>query len=288
MYAAISRSDDPNETVVPFPSLQRTAGRLNAAFVRDDAGRTRLRTLYQEGAFKGRLPAIPGQVRPELVLLNTAGGLTGGDTMAARIDIGDGATTDITTQAAEKIYRSTGADVRVDTTIDVGAGAEAHWLPQETILFDGARLDRRLTIDLAADARLLAVEPVLFGRAAMGERMQFGMFRDRWQVRRDGALVFADATRLAASVDDTLARAAVTNGGVAMATVLYVADDCETRLDAVRAIMARHGGDAGASAYDGLLLARLVAPTGEQLRRVLVPVLETLRDGRALPRPWFC
>lgn len=288
MYAAISRSERPTGLASSEPSLQRTSGRLHAAFACDTAGRTGLRTLYQEGAFKARLPAIPGQDRPHLVLLNTAGGLTGGDVMAARIDLGAGAAVDITTQASEKIYRSAGDDVRVETAIDVGAGAEAHWLPQETILFDGARLRRSLTVTLADDARLLAVESAVFGRTAMGERVTDGLFHDRWQVRRGGRLVFVDAVRLSGAIDEALQRKAVAGGGVAVATLLYVSDDGDARVDTVRSLLAGHDCDAGASAYDGLLVARFVAATGDVLRKALVPVLELLRDGRALPRPWFC
>jgi len=288
MYAAISPSSLQREGDTPGIRLQRTSGRLRLDIVADADGRSRLHTLLQEGAFKARLPAVPGQDRPQVVLINTAGGLTGGDVLSARIGIGGGAVADITTQASEKIYRSTGDEVRVDTVLEVAGGGMAHWLPEETILFDGARLKRSLTVNLADGARLLACESMVFGRTARGERVHDGLFQDRWRVRRGGRLVFADAVRFENPIHAALERKAVADGGVAVATLLYVADDGAARVDAVRAVLAGHDCDAGASAYDGLLVCRLVACTGAVLRQALVPVLESLRDGRALPRPWFC
>ena len=99
-------------------------------------------------------------------------------------------------------------------------GAELCWLPQETILFDRARLARRIDVELADGASLLMAEAVVFGRAAMGEAMEQGYFADRWRVRRSGKLIFADSARLDGDIAAKLGQPAAAGGGIAIATVL--------------------------------------------------------------------
>lgn len=263
------------------PRLQRAVGHARVSF-RRRGGATVLDRLYQEGAAKVRLPRAAAGV-PEAVLINTAGGLTGGDAFTTDVALASGSRAVLTTQACERVYRSTGAAAEVRTRFSAGAGARIDWLPQETILFDGGRLSRRLDVDLAEDAELLAVESVIFGREAMGETVENGCFRDRWRIRRDGRLVFADDLKLDGGIAALLARPAVLAGGRAMATVLYAGSDCERLLEPVREAV----GDAGgASAWKGNLVARLAAADGFSLRRSLIPVLSALTAGRPLPKVW--
>lgn len=250
-------------------------------------GATRLARHYEQGAAKARLPRVPGGAA-EAVLINTAGGLTGGDRMDYAVDVGTGAAVTLTTQAGEKIYRALDAPAEIRTRIDVAAGGRVDWLPQETILFDRAALVRRLDIAMAADAAVLALEAVVFGRTARGETVQFGLLRDRWRLRRAGRLVFADGLRLDGPVAAMLARPAALAGGCAAATVLYVAPDAEARLDTARAALADAPAEVGASAWNGILVARLAAADGAGLRTALVPLIAALRGGRALPRVWLC
>src|SRR5690606_15039803 len=142
----------------------RAEGRLTIV---QAEGRTRLAELYQEGAAKIRLPRHDGD-GIEAVLINTAGGLTGGDRLAWRIGVGENAALTLSTQACEKIYRSAGGAAQVSTAVSVGSGGWLAWLPQETILFNRAALDRTLDIELGHGAEALLVEPVLIGRTAHG------------------------------------------------------------------------------------------------------------------------
>ena len=165
----------------------------------------------------------------EAVIVNTGGGMTGGDRFAIDIALAEGASLVAGTAAAEKIYRSTGPDTEMDVNLTVGANAKLVWLPQETILFDRARLSRRIEIDLADTATLLMAEAVVFGRAAMGEAMAQGLFADRWRLRRGGKLVFADSARLDGGIAAKLAAPACAAGGIAIATVLIApGDDAKT------------------------------------------------------------
>jgi urease accessory protein len=267
-------------TAPPIPRMQRARGLVRAAFARR-AGTSRLVALRQEGSAKLRLPRSAGA--PRAVLINTAGGWAGGDAFRTEIAVGGEAEAAITTQACERVYRSTGAPARVATRLEVGAGGRLDWLPQETILFDGGRLERRLEADLAEDATLLAVEAVILGRGAMGETVRRGSLRDDWRVRRGGRLIHAEALRLEGEIAAAAARPATLDGARAFATLLLVAPEAEARLDATRAALGAAG---GASAWNGKIVARAVAPDGLALRRAVVPALAALRDGRPLPRFW--
>lgn len=262
--------------------MQRAEGHARVAFRLSD-GATRLETLFQEGCAKVRFPAPPPGAAPEAILINTAGGLTGGDRLTTQIDLAGGAAAVVTTQACERIYRSTGASAVVTNRLRLGRSARLAWLPQETILFDGGRLARTLEADLAGDAELVGVEAIVLGRAAMGETVRTGALRDRWRIRRDGRLIFADDFRIEGEIASQVARPAGLDGKVAMATVLHAAPEPERMLEAVRAII----GDAGgASAWGGKLVSRLVAESSLALRRRLEVLLRHLLGGRPLPRVW--
>src|ERR1044072_2369632 len=125
---------------------QRARGRGHLA-ARALHGRTRLAELYQEGAAKIRLPDT-FDASMEAVIINTAGGLTGGDRMDWSVEAGADTRIDVTTQACEKIYKASAGTAEVTTNINVGAQARVDWLPQETILFDRSALFRRLDVDL--------------------------------------------------------------------------------------------------------------------------------------------
>ncbi len=165
-------------------------------------------------------------------------------------------------------------------------GAALEWLPQETILFDGCALRRRLCIDLAPDASFLGVESLVFGRTAMGEAVHRADINDLVELRRAGKLLLHDRIRLHGPVADLLARPAIGAGARAVATLIHAAPGAEARLDPLRAALAPF--DAGASAFDGMLIARIVAADGASLRAAVVRGLNVLRDGRTLPRVWLC
>lgn len=249
-------------------------------------GRSRLDRLYQEGSAKIRLPRVPGSTL-EAVLINTGGGLTGGDRLEWDVEAGPGAALVATTQACEKVYRSPEGEARVTCRLKAGENGFLAWLPQETILFDASALSRTLEVDLAASARALIVEATIFGRTAMGERVRQARFRDRWRVRVDGRLVHAEDLAVEGGVDALLARAAIGNGAVAIATVLMVDRDAEAKLPAVRDMI---GPGDGASAWtvgkSGKLLARLAATDGHGLRQRLIPLLRLLSEKAGLPRIW--
>lgn len=269
--------------------MQRVRGEGRVA-VSHYGGRTRLSELYQQGAAKIRLPRRHDH-GVEAVLINTAGGMTGGDCLHWRCDAGEGADLTLTTQACEKIYRSSEGQGEVAAHLRAGAGTRLAWLPQETILFDRSALKRSIDVDLAADSQCLLLEAVIFGRSAMGETVTQCALHDRWRVRHEGRLIHAEDFRISGSIQTILAKAAVTGGAKAMATILLTGETAEARAKPARDLL--NGLDAASSAVaftelagTGKLLARLVAEDGYHLRRVLIPLLELLNGSQPLPKIW--
>ncbi len=246
--------------------------------------RSGLVRLAESGSARIRLPRVGGAV-PEAVIINTAGGIAAGDRFVTEITLEPCARLVATSAAAEKIYKSEGETSRIATRLVVGDGAELHWLPQETIPFDRARLRRSLDVEIGQGATLLAFEAVAFGRAASSERIAEGFFEDRWRVRREGRLVYADTLRLSGAIGNALDRPTVAGGNRALATLLYAAPDATARIEAAREWLEGGACECGASAWDGLLVVRWLAPSIGALRRDAARFMTALR-GAPMPRVW--
>ena len=251
------------------------------------AGTTRIDTLFQEGSAKIRLPHTHGR-HMEAVLINTAGGLTGGDRMQWSANVAPEGQLMLTTQAVERIYRSLGGPAYVQTRLQVGAGAHLDWMPQETILFEHRALDRRIDIDLEPGATLTAIEAVLLGRDAMGETAPHAELRDQWRVRRDGRLIHAEANRL---LPEALPRESLSllGGKRAFATILHIAgsaDAAAVKVGRVRHLLGNPDGTIAASVIGERVVIRALARTGLALRRQIVPLLAELSGTGTVPRLW--
>ena len=266
------------------PELERARGRARVSFHRV-GDETRLIEFYQSGSAKIRLPRVPAGAPKEAVLLNTAGGVTGGDHLAYEVAAGAGTSVVVTTQAAERVYRRTTGTARIETGLSVGDSADLAWLPQETILFDNSALSRRLSADIAPSGSLLAIEAIILGRAAMGEAARNLVVNDGWRIRRGGKLIFADGLRLDGDAEAIMTGSATGNGATALATLLLIAPDAAAKIDAARDALAACQGEGGASTWNGMLVARLIAPTGQTLRSDLIRLIERLR-GAPMPRVW--
>jgi urease accessory protein len=268
-------------------AANRAEGHVSLAVAARRGGTGRSR-VAEGGSLRVRFPAACAGAQ-EAVLVNTAGGIAGGDRLRVEVTLEESAKLVVTTAAAEKVYRTDGPQASLAVTATLAADAELTWLPQETILFGHARLARTVDIAMAPTARLLFAETVVFGRSAMGETVRDGHFADRWRVRRDGKLVFAENFRLDGAIADRLGEAAVAAGHVALGTVLMAPGD-DAAVAAVRAVGAQFRGDAGISSWGsfrgGIALARLAAPNCAALRHDLVILLSAL-GLRPLPRLWL-
>jgi urease accessory protein len=246
-------------------------------------GVTRRGVLHESGSLRVRFPS-PEDNGLSGVFVNTAGGVAGGDRFDIEITAADAARLTLTTAAAEKVYRASGQAAELNIALTVAAGAHLGWLPQETILFDRARVHRSFDIALDDAASLLLCEIVVFGRTAMGERMEQGEFVDRWRLRRGGKLVFAETVRLDGNIDAKLGRSAVAKGGAAIGTALIVPGD-EALVEKIREASESFSGEVGISAWNGFAMARFCAQDAARLRADMMAVLA--RTGAALPRLWL-
>lgn len=281
----------PDRFFVRQSCAQRAVGHIRLSVrLRDQT--TVLDRLHQSGPLRLRVVRSEPDTATTAILLNTGGGIAGGD--VNRIDITAAPRTALTlsSQGAERIYRAGIGDLpsRITTRIAIGAAATLEYLPQETILFDNAGLNRSLRIDLAGSARYLGIESLIFGRAAMGETIAALDLTDTVELHRDDALVFRDKLRPPREFAAAQTHRAMFGGASAIATILLASPDAASFLDAVRdALSGRNPGvTAGVSAWNGLLLVRLLAQTGAALRVASLRVLSVLRQDRPMPRVWGC
>jgi urease accessory protein len=259
---------------VTSPSESETpAGTHGAARIvfRNSEGRTRLARLYQRAPLRVLFPAGAEHGATTAVLVTTTGGLVGGDRLDVRVVADERAAVLVTSQAAEKVYRSLGPCCRVDIQLSAAAGSWLEWLPHETILFEGARLNRITRIEHAPGAQVLAGEMLVFGRRAHREMLTCGHFRDTWEVRREGRLVWADALTATGDLAAVLAMPACLAGAAAVATALYLGDAIQEAV-----IIAR---DLTANAAAGQMAVAVTCVAGVLVCRWLGHDARALRDA---------
>jgi urease accessory protein len=261
---------------------QRARAEARASFARVGA-RTAPERLFETGGLRWRFPRSLSPC--EAAIVNTGGGVAGGDSYSVSLMLSEGTEVEATTPSAERIYRSDGPAASIATRLVLKPRARLFWLPQETLMFEGARLERRLDVDTSGEGAFIVAETLVFGRLAMGERRIDATLRDSWRVRRDGRLVFADETRLE-HAGATLERKAVGRGARALSTIVASAPDIEARLPDLRAALDASGSDieSGASAFDGLIVVRLLAASSDRLRAALIASIVAL--GGRKPRLW--
>jgi urease accessory protein len=228
--------------------------------------------LREVGASKLRLPHGTTQA----IMINTGGGLAGGDRFDYSFSCSERASITLTSQAAERVYRTLGPPAKISTRMNVAEEGQLYWLPQETILYDGASLVRSYDVTLASSAKFLSVESVVFGRAKSGEKLDHIQLKDRWRIWRNDKLIHADDIVIGPDLPTSNATLSDTR---AMATVVYIADNAESQLDIMQNFCA-------CSAWNGKLIARFVAMDGYALRKALIPAINALGGSEFLPKIW--
>lgn len=267
-----------------FAQRSRGSARLS---IKTSLGKSRIENLFQDGCARIRIPKTHSGDALEAVMINTSGGMTGGDQMGWEFETGDNTNAVITTQACERIYKSADGTARTDVKIKLSQGSTFAWLPQETILFDQSRFSRSILVDMTASSKLLFVESVVFGRATMGEAVEKGSIEDKWQFSCDGQLFHAEHFKLSGAINEQLKRASITNDHIAMATLVLISPTAEAKLKQARDLIGNCG---GASYFEiaktGKLLARVLAKDSYELRKTLIPLIALLNDGATLPKCW--
>lgn len=282
-----------NHPAPPPPTLPRAVGEAEASFFRDEAGRTRLGSLYQKAPLRLLRPTVPPDGPVEVAITNTSGGLVGGDALTISLTAGPGTQVLAVAQAAEKVYRARDDQEtsRWEVSLTTGAGAWLEWLPQETIVFDRARLRRSTVLQVAEGGQALAGEMLVFGRAAHGETLSTGLLREVWEVWREGRLVWADALHLNDSLRPLLDHPAGLAGAGATATAVLVGPEPEEHRDSLRTLSPGAGVQRAATVVNGLLVVRWLAIEPLALRGDFATVWKHLRQRAAglpptVPRLW--
>ena len=288
MFDSVSRSSTPMMPGARVPASVRGDSVVSACFARTrdhTRDHTHVMRIHERGSLRLRFPRTSGQ--REAVIVNTGGGITGGDRLSIELQIEAGAALTATSQAAEKIYRSDGDTACIAIAARIDDDVRLDWLPQATILFDGATVERTLDVEMAASARLTMLECLVLGRIAHGEVLHDVRWRDRWRIRRDGRLVFADDVRLDGDIAATMAHAALGNGARGLATLIHVAPDAPSRLDVVRDALNASNTDCGASAWNDMLIVRIAAADPRAVHDAAIRATMAITD-RPMPRAWSC
>ena len=272
--------------------LQRAEGSCRIVFGSSEKG-TRVVDIYQKSPVRVLFPKTSATGIEEAVLVNTSGGVAGGDRLEANVTAIEEASIAITTQAAEKIYRALSAPADISTTLKVSDSATLAWLPQETIVFNRARVRRRTDIEVSAGSQLLALEWLVLGRAAHGETISAGSIIDSWRARKDGRLVWADSFRITEDVLPNLSRKALLSDCTAIATVVYFGPDPAARLEITRGVASSLGCHCAVTFVGGLMVVRFAARASYDLRAALRNLIQKFGKGLPqgpfdVPKMWSC
>jgi urease accessory protein len=271
--------------------LQRAAGVVRIVLEGSERG-TRIAQVFQRYPLRVMFPRTCSS-EVEGVLVNTSGGVAGGDRLEFAITALRNASAAVTSQAAEKVYRALSEAARISTSLKVSEAAKLAWLPQETIVFNRARLSRETRVDLVSGAELLALEWLVLGRAAHGEELAAGHLNDSWRVRIDGRLAWADSFRVTDGMFARLRSRALLSSSKAIATLICFGPHPNRRLEFFRDLVPSPDCRFAATLVSGLLVARFAADRSSDLRRVLRSLLQEFDREFGpgpfrVPKMWSC
>jgi urease accessory protein len=288
----LSRPADVCADPLPDKGLQRADGCGRLVLSGSENG-TRIEDIYERSPTRILFPRTGSRPVEEAVLINTGGGVAGGDRLECSITVLPGASIAVTSQAAEKVYRALHDSARVATRLKARESARLAWLPQETIIFNWARLHRTTEIELFSGSELLALEWLVLGRAAHGEIVVGGSVIDGWRVKRDGRLVWADSSRITDETFAHLSRKALLSSCNAIATLIYFGPDLDKRLEFLREILRSLACNCAATLVSGLIVVRFAAKESSDLKLALRGFLEQfgpeLGSGPfRVPKMWSC
>ena len=256
-----------------FATLHNQRARGEVKLHMDAAG---IKILRESGAAKVRLP--PGL--REAYLINTAGGIAGGDRFSSEFQLAENTNLVITSQAAERVYRTLEPVAKIENRITLASNSKLSWMPHETILFDGAALDRRIHVNMASNARFMGLETTVFGREASGEKIASILYRENWRIIRGGKLIHSDVLAIDGDLPNSKATLADAR---AIATLILIDPNSETFVERLQKTIGKNG---GASAWNGKLVARFLAKDGMILKKAIVSALSMLASPAELPKTW--
>jgi urease accessory protein len=288
----VSSKSTPSSWRPSDQDLQRADGSGRIVLSGSENG-TRIKEVFQRSPLRILFPSTVAGAVEEAVLVNTAGGIAGGDRLECDVTALSNACFAVTSQAAEKVYRALNAPARIATRLKVCEAAKLAWLPQETILFNWARLSRTTEIELTHGAELLALEWLVLGRAAHGEEITGGHITDRWRVKKDGRLIWADSFRATDETFPHLHRKALLSDCKAFGTLVYFGPHLDARLEFLRDIAPSLGCYCSATSVSGLIIVRFAARVSLDARLALRCFLRQFSSEFGghpfgVPKMWSC
>jgi urease accessory protein len=289
-YVGVSRLLNADAT--SDQDLQRSKGFGRVVVSGSEEG-NRIMDIYQQSPIRIMFPISATGAVDEAVIVNTAGGIAGGDRLEVSVTAKNNASIAVTSQAAEKVYRALSKPALVTTRLAAYQAARLAWLPQETIVFNSARLSRETEIEVSSDAELLALEWLVLGRVAHGEEVVTGYISDGWRVKKDGRLLWADKFRVTEEVFPQLGRKALLSNARAIATLIYFGPAAESQLEFVRNMLPSFLCNCSVTSLHGLVIFRLAANVSTDLRLTLCSLLrqfERLHGSTTFraPKMWSC
>jgi urease accessory protein len=303
MFDAISRSDLIDD-LWPLGSPEVRGGNPSDKDLQraDGSGRmvlsgcangTRIVDVFQRSPVRIMFPRSGDSAVEEAVLINTAGGIAGGDRLEFSVTVLANACVAVTSQAAEKVYGALSEPARVSTKLKACEAAKLAWLPQETIIFNSARLSRETEIELSSGAELLALEWLVLGRAAHGEEMIHGQIIDSWRVKKDSRLIWADSFRVTDEMFQHLHRKALLSNYKAVGTLIYFGPYLDIQLEFLRDILPSLGCHCAATSVGGLIIVRFATEVSSDLRHALRSFLQQFNRELGpgpfrVPKMWSC
>lgn len=252
-------------------------------------GKSVLQNRKHEGPLVVQKPLYPeGDEVCHAIVVHPPGGIAGGDELILRVKTEKSSAALITTPGAAKWYRSAGPLARQSLAFDVAGTLE--WLPQETIVFDGARAELDCEVNLDARAAFIGWDIVCLGRTGSGERFARGSYRFRARVRREGRLLWQERGLVrggARLLDSPAGLAGKPVFGTFFSSALNLNQDL---LNEARIIVPDEG-EGAVTLLPGILLARYLGDSTETAKRYFISLWSLLRPalcGRAAiePRIW--
>jgi urease accessory protein len=289
---SLSHTQDVNNDPPSDRDLQRADGCGRIVLIGSEND-TRIEDVFERSPIRIMFPRTGNCRVEEAVIINTGGGVAGGDRIECSVTALPGASIAVTSQAAEKVYRALNEPACVATRLKARESARLAWLPQETIIFNWARLHRTTEIDLVSGAELLALEWLVLGRAAHGEVVVGGSITDSWRVKREGRLIWADSFRITDEIFPHLKRKALLSNCTAIATLIYFGPDLDKRLDFLRNIIPSLGCNWAATLVSGLIVVRFAAQESADLKFALRSLLQQFGPELGcgpfrVPKMWSC
>ena len=249
-------------------------------------GKTVLSHSSHHGPLMVQRPFYPEGDTCHVYILHPPSGIVAGDALTITAKAHGDSSALITTPAAAKFYRSEGRIAKQQVQLSVADNAALEWLPQETIVYEGAKVSSQLQLNLAAAARFIGWEILVLGRPAANEGFSAGSVTLNWQVRRAEKIYYQERLQL-----DSLAFAARWGMNAHSSCGALLAYPCDSQqLQAVQELIGSHPAR-GVTLLDELLICRALDDRADVLRGFFEHVWQILRvdimqKPACAPRIW--